>query len=125
MTSLGVPGSAGDRTGSDSDKLRSAGDMSWSSSNHSRAVWESQIRNKLSFRLEHRAVPEGSDGSDRTPYPLTENYTLAVAPATGQVVSLHPLYWACDTHHQNDRCVTVFAGAAILPWLVTQRLVMF
>ena len=43
------------------------------------------ISNNRSFRLKHRGVPDGSDGSDGTLYPLTENYTLPVAQATGRV----------------------------------------
>jgi len=34
------------------------------------------ISNNSSFRLKHPGVPDGSDGSDGTSYPLTENYTL-------------------------------------------------
>jgi len=37
------------------------------------------------FRLKHPGVPDSSDGSDGTSYPLTENYTLPVAQATGHV----------------------------------------
>jgi len=43
------------------------------------------ISNNSSFRQEHPGVPDGSDGSDGTSYPLTENYTLPVAQATGRV----------------------------------------
>ena len=45
----------------------------------------SNISNKPSFRLKHLGVLDGSDGSDGTLYPLTENYTLPVAQATGRV----------------------------------------
>jgi hypothetical protein len=41
------------------------------------------IRNNSSFRLKHQGVPDSSDSSDGTSYPLTENYTLPVAQATG------------------------------------------
>jgi hypothetical protein len=41
--------------------------------------------NNASFRLKHPGVPDGSDGSDGTSYPLTEKYTLPVAQATGRV----------------------------------------
>jgi len=37
------------------------------------------ISNDASFRLNHLGVPDGSDGSDGTLYPLMENYTLPVA----------------------------------------------
>jgi hypothetical protein len=43
------------------------------------------ISNNPGFRLKHPGVPDGSDGSDETWYPLTENYTLPVAQATGRV----------------------------------------
>jgi hypothetical protein len=43
------------------------------------------ISNNPSFRLKHLDVPDGSDGSDGTSYPLTENYTLPVAQVTGLV----------------------------------------
>jgi len=42
------------------------------------------ISNNSSFHLKHPGVPDGSDGSDGTSYPLTENYTLPVAQATGR-----------------------------------------
>ena len=41
------------------------------------------ISNNSSFRQKHPGVADGSDGSDGTSYPLTENYTLPVAQATG------------------------------------------
>jgi len=43
------------------------------------------IRNNPSFGLKHPGVPDGSDGFDGTSYPVMENYTLPVAPATGRV----------------------------------------
>jgi len=43
------------------------------------------ISNNPGFRLKHPGVPDCSDGSDGTSYPLTENYTLPVAQATGRV----------------------------------------
>jgi len=43
------------------------------------------ISNNPGFRLKHPGVPDSSDGSDGTSYPLTENYTLPVAQATGRV----------------------------------------
>jgi hypothetical protein len=45
-------------------------------------VWV-YIRNNSSFRQKHPGVPDSSDGSDGTSYPLTENYMLPVAQATG------------------------------------------
>jgi len=49
------------------------------------AALSSLISNNSSFRLKHPGVPDGSDGSDGTSYPLTENYTIPVAQATGRV----------------------------------------
>jgi hypothetical protein len=46
------------------------------------------ISNIPSFRLKHPGVPDGSDGSGRTLYPLTENQTRPVAQATGRVAYL-------------------------------------
>jgi hypothetical protein len=42
------------------------------------------ISNNSSFRQKHPGVPGGSDGSDETLYPLTENVTLSVAQAMGR-----------------------------------------
>jgi len=42
-----------------------------------------RISNDYSFRQKHPCVPDGSDGSDGTSYPLMENFTLPVAQATG------------------------------------------
>ena len=48
----------------------------------------SDISNNSSFRLKHPCVPDGSDGSGGTSYPLTENQTRPVAQATGRVAYL-------------------------------------
>jgi len=72
------------------------------------------ISNNASFRLKHPGVPDSSDGSDGTLYPLTENNTLPVAQATSCVAYLPPLPCTWYTHHQNDTCVTLFAGAAVM-----------
>jgi len=72
------------------------------------------ISNNASFRLKPPGVPDGSDGSDGTSDPLPEYSTLPVAQATGRVAYLPPLLCAWYTHHQNDTCVTLFAGAAVL-----------
>jgi hypothetical protein len=42
------------------------------------------ISNNSSFHQKHPGVLDGSDGSDGTLYPLTENYMLPVAQATGR-----------------------------------------
>jgi hypothetical protein len=82
-----------------------------------KVVWISHtivthISNNPSFRRKHPGVPDGYDGSDGTSNPLTENYTLPVAQATGRVAYSPPLLCARYTHHQNDTCVTLFTGAA-------------
>ena len=51
----------------------------------------SYISNNPSFRQKHLGVPDGSDGSDGTLYPLMENYTLHVAQATGRVAHIPPV----------------------------------
>jgi len=43
------------------------------------------ISNNSSFRRKHPGVPDGSDGSDGTSYPLTEKDTLPAAQATGRI----------------------------------------
>jgi len=50
--------------------------------------WRTSVSNNYSFRLKHAGVPDGSDGSDGTSYPLTENYTWLVAQAMGYVAYL-------------------------------------
>jgi hypothetical protein len=79
-----------------------------------RAAWRHYISNNPGFRLKHPGVPDGSDGSDGTSYPLAENYTLPVAQAMVRVAYSPPLLRARYTHHQNDTCVTLYAGAAVM-----------
>ena len=43
------------------------------------------ISNNPSLRLKHPGVPDGSDGSGGTSYPLTKNQTPPVAQAMGRV----------------------------------------
>jgi len=84
----------------------------------------SHISNYSSFRQKHTGVPDGSDGSDGTSYPLTENYTLPVAQATGRIAYLLLYFVVTFTHHQKDMCITLFAGAAVMLKPFTQRLAM-
>jgi len=49
---------------------------------------KADISNNPSFRLKHPGVPDGSDGSGGTSYPLTENQTRPVAQATCRVAYL-------------------------------------
>ena len=65
------------------------------------------VSNNPSFQLKHPGVQDGSDGSDGTSYPLTENYTHPIAYSP-------PLLCAWYKHHRNDMCVTLFAGAAVM-----------
>ena len=84
----------------------------------------SHISNYSSFRQKHPGVPDGSDGSDGTSYPLTENYTLPVAQATGRVAYVLLYFVVTFTHHQKDACITLFAGAAVMLKPFTQCLAM-
>jgi len=84
----------------------------------------SYISNNSSFRQKHLGVLDGSDGSDRTSYPLTEHYMLPVVQATGRVAYILLYFVVTFTHHQKDRCVTLFAGAAVTLKPFTQRLAM-
>jgi len=75
---------------------------------------DTDISNNSSFRLKHPGVPDGSDCPDRTSYPLTENYTPPIAQVTGRVTYLPPLLCGWYMHHQNDTCVRLFAGVAVM-----------
>ena len=74
------------------------------------------ISNNPSLCQKHPGVPDGSDGSDRTSYPLTEDYTLPVAHVRAAYAT--PVLCVRNvvtyTHHQNNTCVTLFAGAAVV-----------
>jgi hypothetical protein len=72
------------------------------------------ISSNPSSHLKHHGVLDSFDSSDGTSYPLLENYHLPVAQATGWVAYLPPLLYSWYTHHQNDMCVTHFAGAAVI-----------
>jgi len=76
------------------------------------------ISNNPSFRQKHLGDLDGSDSADGTSYPLTEISTLSFAQAMGHVAYVPPLPCARNVvtymHHQNDRCVTLFAGAAVM-----------
>jgi hypothetical protein len=77
-------------------------------------VYVNGVGNNASFRLNHPRVPDGSDDSDGTSYPLMGNSTFPVAQATGCVAYFLPLLCAWYTHHQNDTCVKIFAGAPVM-----------
>jgi len=78
------------------------------------SVAATNIGNNPSFRLKHPGVPDGSHSSDGTSYPLKENYTLPVTQVTGRITYLPPLLRTWYMHHQNDTCVTLFTGAAVM-----------
>jgi len=82
------------------------------------------MSNNSSFRQKHPGVPDGCDGSDRTSYPLTDNYTLPVNQATGHVAYVLLSFVLMFTDHQKDTCVTLFAGAAVMLMPFTQCLAM-
>ena len=52
---------------------------------HTLETVKRHISNNPSFRLKHPGVPDGSDGSGGTLYPLTENQTRPIAQVTGRV----------------------------------------
>ena len=87
-------------------------------------VFKWSIRNYFSFRQKNAGVTEGSNGSDRILYPLTENYTLHVAQPTSGIAYVLLHFVVTFTHHQKDTCVTLFAGAAVMLKPFTQCLAM-
>jgi len=62
------------------------------------------INNDTSFREKHPGVLDGSDCSDGTSYPLTENHTLPVAQAMGRVAFVPPLLCG-DVYAPSERHV--------------------
>jgi hypothetical protein len=72
------------------------------------------IGNNPSLHLHHPGVSKGSDGSDGTSYHLKDNYTLLGTEATFRIASLPPLLCTWFTQHQNDTCVTLLIGAAVI-----------
>jgi len=71
------------------------------------------ISNDPNFRLKHPGVPDGSDGFNGTSYPLTENYPLPVALATGRVPYVPSLLWG-DVYASSERhvCYTLRRGCS-------------
>ena len=69
------------------------------------------ISNNPCFRQKHAGIPDSTDGSDGTSYPLTEIYMLPVAQAPGRVAYLPPLLcgdvYASSEHHV---CYTLCSG---------------
>ena len=62
------------------------------------------ISNDYSLCLKDPCVPDDSDGSDGTSYPVMENYTLPVAQATGRVAFIpHPI--CGDVYASSERHV--------------------
>jgi len=71
------------------------------------------ISNDPSFGLKPPGVPDGSDDSDGTSYPLRENYMLPVAQATGRIVYVPPLLCG-DVYTSSEQhvCYTVRRGCS-------------
>jgi hypothetical protein len=70
---------------------------------------EVNVSKNPSFRLKHPGVPDNSDGSSGTSYPLTENQTRPVAQAIG-----HVAYLPCGGYYSMPlilatRCVVYYA----------------
>ena len=78
-----------------------------------RIVVNTVISNNPSFRQKDPGVPDGSDGSDGTSYPLTENYTLHLAQATGRVAHVPSLLFS-DVYAPSERhvCYTLRIGCS-------------
>jgi len=93
--------------------------------NASADIATTSISNDPSFRQKLPGVPDGSDGSDGTSYPLTENYTLPVAQVTRCIADIPPLLFGDVYAQLNDTCVTRFTVAAVMLKPFTQRLAMF
>jgi hypothetical protein len=72
------------------------------------------ISNNHSFGLKHLGVVHGSDCSDGTSYSVKENCPPPVGYAMDRVACSPPLVCVWYTHHQNDMCVTLFAGAEVV-----------
>jgi len=82
------------------------------------------ISNYSRFREKHLGVPGSPEGSNGTLYPLTRNYMLLVAQATGRIAYILLYLVVMFTHHQKDTCVTLFAGAAVMRMPLTQCVAM-
>jgi len=94
---------------------------------HSDRDWPQYISNNPSFRLKHPGVPDGSDGSGGTSYPLTENQTRPVAPATDRVPHL-PCggYYTMPLIHATRRIVYYARRSGVrLPLLCVQNVVTY
>jgi len=63
------------------------------------------IGNDPSFCLKPPGVPEGSDSSDGTSYPLTEHYMLPVAQATGRIAFVPPVL-SGDVYALSERHIS-------------------
>jgi len=71
------------------------------------------ISNNSSFHQKHPGIPDGSDDSDGTSYPLKENYTLPVAEATGRVAYVPPLLCGdVYTPSEGHVCYTLRRGCS-------------
>jgi len=84
------------------------------------------IINNASCHQNDQCVPFNSESSDGTSYRLTEICTQPVAKAMGRMASIPPLLCAWEgvtyTHRQNDTCIILFTGAAVMLSSFTQCL---
>jgi len=78
------------------------------------------ISNDPNFRLKLPGVPDGSDGSDGTSCPRTENSTLPVAQAMGRIAYVPPLLCG-DVYPSSERhvCYTLRMGCSYAEALYT------
>jgi hypothetical protein len=67
--------------------------------------------NSSSFCQKYPSVLEGSDGTEGTSCPLTENSMLPVAYIPLLLYTWNVMMY---THHVNDMCDIIFAGAAVM-----------
>jgi len=75
--------------------------------------WYHHISNNSSFRQKHPGVPESSDRSDRTSYPLPENYTQPVAQAMGHIAYVPPLLCGgVNAPSEQHVCYTLRRGCS-------------
>ena len=71
------------------------------------------ISNDASFRQKHPGVPDGSDGSDRTSYPLMQDFTVHFTQVTGRIAHIPPVLFH-DVYAPSERhvCYTLRSGCS-------------
>jgi len=75
--------------------------------------WVAIISNDPTFCQKHPHVPDCSDSSEGTSYPLMQNHTLPIAQATGRVAYLPPLL-CCEVYAPSEWhvCYTLSRGCS-------------